>query len=104
MPSKPRARVQPPSPVITRSRVDSVMSTDLITLEPDADLRDGLKFFEGHPIRRLPRVAGQRLVGILTMDDLVVDMTADLARLARPIAGDAPSRVSAPAISFSTRR
>jgi CBS domain-containing protein len=69
------------------ARVDSVMSTDLITLATDADLRDALKVFEDHAIRRLPLVAGERLVGMLTMDDLVVDLTADLARLTRPIAG-----------------
>jgi CBS domain-containing protein len=69
------------------ARVDSVMSTDLITLAPDADLRDALKVFEDHAIRRLPLIAGQQLVGMLTMDDLVVDLTADLGRLTRPIAG-----------------
>jgi CBS domain-containing protein len=67
------------------ARVDSVMSTELITLPPDADLRDALKIFEGHAIRRLPLVAGGRLAGMLTMDDLVVDLTADLGRLTRPV-------------------
>jgi CBS domain-containing protein len=67
------------------ARIDSVMSTDLIILAPDADLRDALRIFERHAIRRLPLVADQRLAGMLTMDDLVVDLTADLARLTRPI-------------------
>jgi len=69
------------------ARVDSVMSTDLVTLAPDADLRDAFKVFEDRAIRRLPLVAGEQLVGMLTMDDLVVDLTADLARLTRPIVG-----------------
>jgi CBS domain-containing protein len=69
------------------ARVDSVMSTDLVTLAPDADLRDALKIFEDRAIRRLPLVAGEQLVGMLTMDDLVVDLTGDLARLTRPIVG-----------------
>jgi CBS domain-containing protein len=69
------------------ARVDSVMSTDLVTLAPDADLRDALKVFEDRAIRRLPLVAGGQLVGMLTMDDLVVDLTGDLARLTRPIVG-----------------
>ena len=67
------------------ARVDSVMSTDLITLAPDADLRDALRIFERHPIRRLPLVADERLAGMLTTDDLVVDLAADLDRLTRPI-------------------
>ena len=68
------------------ARIDSVMSTDLITLAPDADLRDALRIFERRPIRRLPLVADDRVVGMLTMDDLVVDFTDDLNRLTRPIA------------------
>jgi signal-transduction protein with cAMP-binding, CBS, and nucleotidyltransferase domain len=68
------------------ARIDSVMSTDLMTLASDADLRDALRIFERHPIRRLPLVADDRVVGMLTMDDLVVDFADDLNRLTRPIA------------------
>lgn len=67
------------------ARIDSVMSTELVVLSPDADLRDALRVFEGKAIRRLPLVAGDEVVGMLTMDDLVVDLTDDLARLIRPI-------------------
>jgi CBS domain-containing protein len=67
------------------ARIDSVMSTDLVTLSPDADLRDALEVFEEQPIRRLPLVDGEHLAGMLTMDDLVVDLTADLTRLTRPV-------------------
>jgi CBS domain-containing protein len=68
------------------ARVDSVMSTDLMTLASDADLRDAVRIFERHAIRRLPLVADDRVVGMLTMDDLVVDLTGDLNRLTRPVA------------------
>jgi CBS domain-containing protein len=68
------------------ARVDSVMSTDLMTLASDADVRDALRIFERHAIRRLPLVADDRVVGMLTMDDLVVDLAGDLDRLTRPIA------------------
>lgn len=67
------------------ARIDSVMSTDIVVLEAETDLRDALRVFERHPIRRLPLVAGGRIVGMLTMDDLVVNLTDDLARLSRPI-------------------
>jgi signal-transduction protein with cAMP-binding, CBS, and nucleotidyltransferase domain len=67
------------------ARVDSVMSTDLLALAPDADLREAFGIFERHALRRLPLVADDVVVGMLTMDDLVVDVTADLARLTRPI-------------------
>lgn len=69
------------------ARVDAVMTTDLVTLAPDADLRAALGVFEAHPIRRLPLVSDGRLVGMVTMDDLVVDLSGDLARLIRPITG-----------------
>jgi CBS domain-containing protein len=68
-----------------QARVDSIMSRDLVVLPADADLRDALPIFESRALRRLPLVDGDRLVGMLTMDDLVVDLTADLARLTRPI-------------------
>lgn len=68
------------------ARVDSVMTTDLVVLAPDADLRDAFRIFERHPLRRLPLVADDRVVAMLTMDDLVVDLTDDLARLTRPVA------------------
>jgi hypothetical protein len=38
-------------------------------------------------MRSKPLVAGQQVVAMLTVDDLVVDLTADLGRLTRPIAG-----------------
>jgi CBS domain-containing protein len=69
------------------ARVDMVMSTDLVTLAPEADLREAFRVFDEHAIRRLPLVADDRLVGMLTVDDLVVDVTADLARLVRPVTG-----------------
>jgi CBS domain-containing protein len=69
------------------ARIDTVMSTDLVTLPPDADLRDAFRVFDEHAIRRLPLVADGRLVGMLTVDDLVIDLTADLVRLTRPVTG-----------------
>jgi CBS domain-containing protein len=68
------------------ARVDSVMSTDLVVLAPDADLRDAIRIFEAHAVRRLPLIADDAVIGMLTMDDLVVDLTADLGRLSRQIA------------------
>jgi CBS domain-containing protein len=68
-----------------QARVDSVMSTDLVVLGADADIRDALLIFESYALRRLPLVDGDRVVGMLTMDDLVVDLTSDLTRLTRPV-------------------
>jgi CBS domain-containing protein len=69
------------------ARVDMVMTTDLVTMDPDADLREAFRVFDEHAIRRLPLVAADHLVGMLTIDDLVVDTVADLVRLVRPVTG-----------------
>jgi CBS domain-containing protein len=71
----------------TNARIDAVMSTDLVTLAPDADLRDAFVVFDDNAIRRLPLVADDRLVGMVTTDDLFVDLACDLGRLVRPVTG-----------------
>lgn len=67
--------------------VDRVMSNDLVTLAADADLRKAITVFYRHPIRRLPLVDGGRMVGMLTVDDLVIDLVNDLGSLVRPVFG-----------------
>lgn len=69
-------------------RVDSVMSTDLMVLDADADLRDALKIFREHAIRRVPLISAGKVVGMITVDDLAVNLVADLTDLVRPIAGE----------------
>lgn len=70
------------------ARIDAVMTTDVVTLDGDADLRAALPIFRTHAFRRLPLVSGERVVGMLTVDDLLVDLIADLGDLARPITGE----------------
>jgi len=67
--------------------VDRVMSRNLITLPADADLRDAIKAFYRHPVRRLPLVHDGRMVGMITVDDLVIDLVNDLDSLVRPVFG-----------------
>lgn len=67
--------------------VDQVMTTDLVTLPADADLRDAIKVFYRHPVRRLPLMEESRMVGMLTVDDLVIDVVNDLESLVRPVFG-----------------
>jgi CBS domain-containing protein len=69
------------------ARVDSVMSTDVVTLDASADVRDAIRIFSSHAIRRLPLVDGGSMVGMITVDDLVVDAASDLAELVRPLTG-----------------
>jgi len=69
------------------ARIDSVMTAEVVTLPADADLHDALKVFSSHAIRRLPLTEGGRVVGMLTVDDLAIDLVNDLGTLFRPVVG-----------------
>jgi CBS domain-containing protein len=65
----------------------------LVTGEPDTTIEEAAALMVQHRIRRLPVLAGRRLVGIVTIDDVAVRagdleiaqrMTADVARGALP--------------------
>jgi len=47
-------------------------SAPVVTGEPDMDLRAAADLMVTHGIRRLPVLDGERIVGILTLDDLAV--------------------------------
>ena len=52
--------------------LDVLMTTDLITVSPDATLADARKLMKDHRIRHLPVVVGDRkLVGLLTQTDVL---------------------------------
>ena len=70
------------------SRVDSVMTIELISIGPDADLHDAARLFREHAIRRLPIISEDRLLGMITADDLLVDLPQDMADVVRPITGE----------------
>jgi len=67
------------------ARVDGVMSAPVITISADADLHEAFGIFRTHALRRLAVVRGEQFVGTITIDDLLIDLAADLADLARPI-------------------
>lgn len=70
------------------ARVDSVMTAEPVVIDADADLREAIVLFRSHAVRRIPVVDGGRLVGIIAVDDLLIDVIADLADLSRPIIGE----------------
>jgi CBS domain-containing protein len=71
--------------VPTDARVDAVMSVGVICVDAEADIHDAVHLFATHPVRRLPVVSGAELVGMLTVDDLLVDLSGDLANLVRGV-------------------
>ena len=70
------------------SRVDSVMSVPAVTIAVDSDLHDAYAVFRGHAVRRLPVVDGDRLVGMISVDDLMINLAGEMADLVRPVTGE----------------
>ncbi|MFN8050777.1 MAG: CBS domain-containing protein [Acidimicrobiales bacterium] len=70
------------------ARVDSVMSSPVITVREDADLHDAVTLFGQHAIRRLVVERDGLFVGVLSADDLLIDLTADLSAVVRPIGAE----------------
>jgi CBS domain-containing protein len=85
------------------ARVDSVMTTELVTLPADADLREALTTFYSHDFRRLPLVEDGRIAGMITMDDLVIDLVNDLGTLIGPVIGQVVFGTPQPQIPLRVR-
>jgi CBS domain-containing protein len=68
------------------SRVDSVMTTGLVGIDADDDVRQAIQLFSHHAIRRLPVVEGDQIRGMITLDDVVIDLAHDLEEATKPLA------------------
>jgi CBS domain-containing protein len=69
----------------TDSRIDGVMSTPVVTIDADSDLHEAFGLFRVNPVRRLAVVRDGQFVGMVTVDDLLIDLAGDLADLSRPV-------------------
>ena len=69
----------------TDARIDAVMSTPVVTIEADADVHTAFKLFREHSFRRLAVVRDDQFVGMLTVDDILIELASDLSDLTRPI-------------------
>ena len=64
-------------------RVDAVMSMNVVAIDADADIRDAITAFGHHAVRRMPVVDGQRVVGLVSLDDLMVSLAGAFDACAR---------------------
>ncbi|MBB5751299.1 CBS domain-containing protein [Prosthecomicrobium pneumaticum] len=64
--------------------VDEVMTEAVATVTPDTPLEDAVEIMAKRRIKRLPVVAGGRLIGIVTRSDLLRALTAALPADAAP--------------------
>ncbi|MEU4268972.1 CBS domain-containing protein [Streptomyces sp. NPDC026092] len=67
-------------------RVDSVMTSPVITVDVTDDIHVAYQTFRRSGFRRLPVLDGHRIVGVLTVDDMLIDVFQRLADLLGPIA------------------
>jgi CBS domain-containing protein len=55
----------------TETKVDSIMTSKVITVNPRQDANDCMRLMTDKRIRHLPVVSGDRVVGVLSIGDLV---------------------------------
>ena len=63
--------------VARTSPLSEVMSADLVTCDIDADVGEVARLMQAHAIRRVPILDRGRPVGLVTLDDLLLDGSAD---------------------------
>ncbi|MCN9242258.1 CBS domain-containing protein [Streptomyces sp. RY43-2] len=68
------------------ARVDALMSRRVITVNVSDDVHVAYRAFRGSGVRRLPVLSGHRVVGMVTVDDLLLDVFQRLAALLGPVA------------------
>ncbi|WP_144548807.1 CBS domain-containing protein [Bacillus sp. X1(2014)] len=65
------------------TKVEDIMSNQLITITPDSTSKEAAKLMAEHQIRRLPVVEGDKLVGIVSLGDFAIrELTDDQAKVA----------------------
>jgi CBS domain-containing protein len=74
------ARRMPPD-----SRVDAVMSPGVVCVDADEELGRVMAILGSHPFRRVPVVDGERMIGMVTVDDLIVRLAGDLHELTKGV-------------------
>ena len=74
--------------VSPEARVDSVMSVPVVTIDAQDDLRSAYRLLHDHSVRRLVVIDGNHPLGVLSVDDLLMNLAGDLETLVRPITGE----------------
>lgn len=68
--------------------IESVMTPNVVTIDAEDSIEDAYATFRRVPFRRLPvvdRDDGRRVIGVLAIDDLLLDVTRRLRDLNGPI-------------------
>lgn len=82
-----------------------VMTSPIATLSPADSQSDAIRLMQERNIRRIPLVEAERIVGIVTLDDLLLDEAAPLDQLAAVVEAQIGAGGPAPPLrSDATRR
>jgi CBS domain-containing protein len=68
-----------------------IMTETPVTVEADEGILTATNAMAEHAVRRLPVVDDDELVGIVTMDDLIVLLVAELGNLSRVVEAESPT-------------
>ena len=71
----------------TDGRIDGVMSMGLIALDAHRYFEDLVHVFRDHAIRRVPIVDHDRVVGVASLDDVMVFAIGELSDVSKVMAG-----------------
>ncbi|WP_261566795.1 CBS domain-containing protein [Frankia gtarii] len=78
-------------------RIDALMTTEVITVPAGMGVERAYEIFRDHAIRRLPVLDGRRIVGLVSVDDLLIRSEREIADLVHPLCDEtfAPHREAA---------
>ncbi|KQC39675.1 DUF1918 domain-containing protein [Frankia sp. ACN1ag] len=78
-------------------RIDALMTTEVITVPAGMGVERAYEIFRDHAIRRLPVLDGRRIVGLVSVDDLLIRSEREIADLVHPLCEEtfAPHREAA---------
>ena len=68
------------------ARVDGVMTSGIVCVDADAELFKVADMLSEHPFRRLPVVEKDVMIGMVSLDDLLVRLANDLQRITKAVA------------------
>ncbi|MEU8617827.1 CBS domain-containing protein [Streptomyces sp. NPDC048623] len=77
-------------------RVEAVMTSPVVTVNVTDDIHVAYRTFRRSGFRRLPVLDGRRVVGVLTVDDMLMDVFMRLADLLGPVAWSVLEEPSGP--------
>jgi CBS domain-containing protein len=69
----------------TDARVDAIMTSPVVTIDGDSDVHDAYNLIRTQGVRRLIVTSGGRFTGVLSLDDLLVELASDLGCLSRTV-------------------